>query len=263
MARQARVQSPTDYYHVIMRGNNRESIFISQSQKEFFKDLLKEQVEDGLIEIASYCIMDNHVHIAIKAELNNVTKAFKRSNIKYAMNFNKEKDRIGHVFQDRYKSEVIVDDKYLIQVIRYIHNNPVKANIVKNPNDFKWSSYNEYIKKDKSGIINSNQREFVLTLNNGVEKFIEFHRLEDDNEYLEIREDMDYYRLEKAQKIISQYFKEKGIYEAKELSIDPILLEEIIIRLLNNTKLSHRKIASLLGISNNVVHLINRDIKKG
>lgn len=257
MARQARVQSPTDYYHVIMRGNNREGIFSDQSRKQYFKDLLKVQIEEGLIDIAGYCIMDNHVHIAIKADLDNLTKAIKSINIKYAMKFNKEKERIGHVFQDRYKSEIIADDNYLVQVIRYVHNNPVKAKMVRTPGEFKWSSYNEYIEKERGNIVSSEQKEIVLILSNGINKFIDFHRLQDDNEYLEIKEDRDSYRLEKGQEIISEYFKEKGINEAKELNRDPEFLDEIIKKLLNNTNLSHRKIASLLGISNHIVHSIS------
>ena len=259
MSRVARVQSPTDYYHVMMRGNNKESIFTRTSEKSYFKDLLKEVMEEGLIDIAAYCIMDNHVHIVIKAELNNMTKALKKINIKYAMNFNKERNRIGHVFQDRYKSEIVGNDMHLIQVIRYVHNNPVKAKMVKECNDYKWSSFNEYIKENKSRIVSKRQKEIILSLNNGIGNFIEFHKIEDDNEYLEINEDRDLYRLEKAQRIISTYFKEKGIIEAKELNINPIFLEEIIIKLLDNTKLSQRKIASILGISHNSVYLINKE----
>ena len=259
MSRVARVQSPTDYYHVMMRGNNKESIFTRTSEKSYFKDLLKEVMEEGLIDIAAYCIMDNHVHIAIKAELSDMTKALKIINIKYAMNFNKVKERIGHVFQDRYKSEIIANDNHLIQVIRYIHNNPVKAKMTKECNDYKWSSYNEYINKNESSIVGHRQKDFILTLNNGVKGFIEFHRLEDKHEYLEINEDRDLYRLEKAQRIIGAYFKEKGIIEAKELNRNPIFLEEIIIKLLDNTKLSQRKIASILGISHNSVYLINKE----
>lgn len=255
MARQARVQSPIDYYHVIMRGNNRESIFYNQSQKQHFKDLLKEQIEEGIIDIAGYCIMDNHVHIIIKADLDCLTKAIKSINIKYAMRFNKEKLRIGHVFQDRFKSEIITSESYLVQVIRYVHNNPVIAKIVKNPGEFKWSSYNEYI--GKSNVICNNQKELILILNNGINKFIDFHRDKDENEYLEIKEDRDIYRLEKGQEIISEYFKVKGLNEARELNKDPKYLEDIIEKLLNNTNLSHRQIAGLLGISNNIVHKMN------
>lgn len=259
MARQARIQSPTDYYHIMMRGNNREKIFLTRSHKEFFVDLLREQAEEGSIEIAAYCMMDNHVHIVIKSDLDSLTRAIKSINIKYAMYFNKVKERVGHVFQDRYKSEVILNDPHLLQVIRYVHNNPVQGKIVKEPGAYSWSSYNDYMEDRNSTIINREQKDLVLTLANGREKFIHYHKLEDDNEYLEIKEDRDNYRLEKAQSIISDFFKKKGIREAKDLKSYPHHLEELIIKLLKKTKLSHRKIASLLGISNYIIHTINRE----
>lgn len=124
MARQSRIQSLTEYYHIIMRGNNRESIFSQQGQKQYFKELLKEKIEEQLIDIVGYCIMDNHVHIIVKAEIGHLSKAIKSINIKYAMKFNKESRRSGHVFQGRFKSETIENENYLIQVIRYIHNVP-------------------------------------------------------------------------------------------------------------------------------------------
>ena len=89
--------------------------------------------------------MNNHVHFVVKADPSSLAKAIKSLNIKYAMRFNQQRERIGHVFQDRYKSEDIEDDKYLMQVIRYVHINPVKAKLVKSPEEYQWSSYNEYI----------------------------------------------------------------------------------------------------------------------
>ena len=259
MPRQARLQSPTGYYHIMMRGHNRESIFINKGDKQYFKDLLKEQIDEGLIDLSAYCIMDNHVHMVIKAELDNMAKAIKKISIKYAMNFNKVKNRLGYVFQGRYKSEAVADDKYLLQVIRYVHNNPVKAKMVGEPNAFKWSSYNEYIKSNMSSVVGISQRDYILEINNGVKNFIEFHKTEDDKEYLEISEDRDLYRLDKAQSIISTYFKEKGIFETKELNRNPVQMEELIISLLDNTELSQRKIATLLGIGHHTVHLINKE----
>jgi REP element-mobilizing transposase RayT len=90
MSRQARVQSPTDYYHVMMRENNRESIFGSDEQKKFFLESLKVQAEDQLIDVAAYCIMDNHVHIVVKGNISDLSNSIKRINIKYAMNFNQK-----------------------------------------------------------------------------------------------------------------------------------------------------------------------------
>jgi len=93
MPRQARVQSPTNYYHIMLRGNNRENTFSKDKQKRLFLDCLKKQEEEQLIEVAAYCLMDNHVHIVIKAEFDNLGKAIRGINIKYAMSFNLQQNR--------------------------------------------------------------------------------------------------------------------------------------------------------------------------
>jgi hypothetical protein len=182
--------------------------------------------------------------------------AIKSINTKYAMNFNGQRGRIGHVFQDRYRSEAIIDDKYLLQVIRYIHNNPVKAKMVKSLGEYKWSSYNEYVKENL--IIKKWQKEFILGyFSNSTEQFAEFHKQKDSQEYLEVKEDIVKERVEKAQEIISEYFSKKGLVKAKQVMKNPVYLEEIIQNLLNESKLTHRQIANLLEVSNNIVHNVS------
>lgn len=255
MARQARIQSPTNYYHIMVRGNNREHIFNNPHEKRYYLEVLKEQIEDDLIQIAAYCIMDNHVHIVVEADILNLTKAMKSINIKFAMKINKQKNRIGHVFQDRYKSEVIYNDAHLHQVIRYVHNNPIKAKITKSLNQYKWSSYNEYI--NKCDIINLEQKSFVLDYFKGsLERFQSFHNEDDVNEYLEIKEDIETQRLDRGQELISNYFKEHGISENKQIINNPYHLDIIIKKLLKKSKLSHRKIAELLEINRGDVHRV-------
>lgn len=212
-----------------------------------------------MIHIAAFCLMNNHVHIVVKTDPSSLAKAIKSVNIKYAMRFNQQRERIGHVFQDRYKSEAIEDDKYLLQVIRYIHNNPVKAKLIKSPEQYQWSSYNEYL--CDNSIISSIQKEFILGLfSNNMSEFTEFHKKKDNNEYLDIDEELERNRMENAQEIISAYFSEKGLTEAKQVTKSPVYLEEIIHRLLKGSKLSHRQIATLLGISSSTVHKINLEI---
>ena len=80
MPRQARTQSPTEYYHVMMLGNNRESIFVTDEQKRFFLDCLKKQEADHLINIVAYCLMNNNIHIVVNADLINLAKAVKSTN---------------------------------------------------------------------------------------------------------------------------------------------------------------------------------------
>lgn len=253
MPRKARIQSPTSYYHIIMRGNNRESIFSEDKQKRFFLDSLKNQDPDQSIDIAAYCLMDNHVHIIAKADPENLAKAIKSINTKYAMNFNRQRDRVGHVFQDRYKSGPISDDKYLLQAIRYVHNNPVKAKMIKSVGEYRWSSYNEYVKENS--VIGRQQKEFILAyFSDSLEQFAEFHKQSDNDEYLEVKEDIEKERLEQAQEIISDYFSKKGLIEAKQVIRNPVYLEEIIQNLLRTSRLTHRQIASLLQVSNSTVH---------
>lgn len=107
MVREARKESQTGYYHVMMRGNNKEMVFSKTAEKQYFIDQLQCQMEKGNISIAAYCLMDNHVHLLIHSGLQKMTEALKWTNIKFAGIYNYKYKRVGHVFQDRYKSEVI------------------------------------------------------------------------------------------------------------------------------------------------------------
>ena len=143
-----------------MRGDNRNWIFKKRQYKLDFMEMLEEQEKEGRIEIAAWCIMDNHVHIVLKAELDQLSLAMKKINVKFAMRYNLNEKMIGHVFQDRFKSQAIETDEYLLQVIRYVHNNPVKARITEKPGDYKWSSYSQYINKENV----SKRRQFKFVL---------------------------------------------------------------------------------------------------
>lgn len=261
MARQARLQSPTDYYHIMMRGNNKEKIFAPDHLKKYFLDCLVEQNEEGLLEIAAYCIMENHVHIVLKSDFSNLAKALKTINTKYAMKFNFQNDRVGHVFQGRYKSENIANEVYLLNVIRYVHNNPIKAKLVKEIFSYKWSSYNEYIIKNH--VISYNQKDFVIKCYQNIDSLIEFHKEIDNNEYLDTKEEMEEHRMFLAQKIISNYFKDNGINEVSEIAKNQYHIEQLIQILLTNSRLSQRQIAKLLEISHSWVYEINKQITHG
>jgi flagellin-specific chaperone FliS len=123
------------------------------------------------------------------------------------------------------------------------------------PNDYKWSSYKDYIKTNT--IISNSQKEFILACYNNINQFMKFHREVDNNEYLDTKEDLEGYRIEKAQEIISTYLDEYKMKEIGELKVDLVSLTEVISQLLNKSGLSHRQIAKLLNISNNVVHKVN------
>lgn len=260
MARTARVESSTGYYHVIMRGNNKIPIFKTDKNKTILIEMLKQQEQDGKIELLAWCMMDNHVHIVLKAELSNMSSAFRSINIKYAMRYNQTESSIGHVFQDRFRSEPIESDTYLMQVIRYVHNNPVQAQIVEKPSDYKWSSYPTYIKKGKTAL--SDQMQVVLNyFDNKVSSFKAFHHEQDDQYYLEIKEDLIKYQNEKAKQIMRECYEKYDIAEGKQLAKNKEALEDIIQQLIKGSAFSLRKIANLIEVPYSSVQQINRRMK--
>lgn len=254
MAREARKQSETGYYHVMMRGNNREKIFRNTTEKQYLIELLQIQADEENISIIAYCLMDNHVHLLIRSDLQLMSEALKWINIKFAGRYNYKYKRTGHVFQGRYKSEVINTEEHLMQVIRYIHNNPVKAKMVSEASDYEWSSYKSYVdKKDK--LISSSERQMVIDLfSNSKEHYIKFHSEEETQEFLDIKEDIEREREEKANRIINKYCQQYAIIKTIELKNRKDVLEKIIIELLKNSNLSHRRIAEFLDIDRGTVH---------
>lgn len=145
MARCARKKSKSNIYHIMLRGINRMNIFLDDDDRTRFLQIVDRMGKEDEYKIQAYCLMDNHVHLLIKEARDPLQKSLKRIGVSYAYYFNKKYSRIGHVFQDRYRSEAIEDDIYLISVTRYIHNNPVKAGIAEKAANCRWSSYNKYL----------------------------------------------------------------------------------------------------------------------
>jgi len=253
MPRQARQESGTGYYHVMLRGINREYIFKDEEQKEYYLELLKEQQESEQIAIVAWCLMDNHVHIVIKAELEAMSKAIKVIGIKYVAYYNKLNRRIGSVFADRYKSENIENEKYLLAVLRYVHKNPVKAKLVSDIEAYKWSSYNEFLAE--SHYIDLAQKNFVLNyFSNNKDSFVNFHQQEDCNYYLDLKEDIEKQKIEKCRDSIRKLFEEHHIETVAQLYSNKILFGEISNLLVNELGISLRQAADLLETKHTVVY---------
>ena len=149
MARQARKKSNTGIYHIMMRGIDRQLIFEDEDDKERFWQTLKDYKEKSGYEVYGYCFMDNHVHLLIKFNEEDMCQVMKRITVSYAYYFNVKYRRTGHLFQNRYRSVPVEDDAYLVTVLRYIHRNPVVEGLCKKPKDFIWSSYRDYIRAGK------------------------------------------------------------------------------------------------------------------
>lgn len=166
MARHIREQSECGIYHVVNRGVGKMILFESPSDYLFFLNLLKNYQEEERCSLLAYCLMDNHFHLLLKAAA--APNAFmKRISCAYAYYFNNKYERTGHLFQGRYFSEPVNDDSYLLAVVRYIHNNPVKVGI-SNRESYRWSSYSEYT--SGAAIINPQP---VMEICDGIDGFLE------------------------------------------------------------------------------------------
>lgn len=141
MPRQARVAA--EYQHLIVRGIGKQVLFESPDDYRFYLSLLKRFSNETKVSILAYCLMENHVHLLVHDTENDTPCFMKKLGVTYAGFYNQKYERSGHLFQDRYKSEVITDDRYLLTVYRYILNNPVKAGICKAP-EYPWSSFRDY-----------------------------------------------------------------------------------------------------------------------
>ena len=154
----ARKNLNTPFLHVMVQGVNKEYVFNTKEYMKKYLEIIKECREKYDFEILAYCIMNNHAHFLVYTEnINDFGKFMHKVNLLYAQMYNKKENRCGVVFRNRYKTEPIYDRKYLINCIKYIHNNPVKAKMVEKCEDYEYSSYNEYINNmeiTKSKILN-------------------------------------------------------------------------------------------------------------
>lgn len=149
ISRVARKYENSSFFHIIVQGINKEYIF----QEEKFKITYLKQINrfsnELEINIIAYCIMDNHAHFLIMCDkIENLSKLMQKVNSVYAKYYNYIMKRVGYVFRDRFLSEAIDNKRYFIHCIKYIHLNPVKANIVDKCEKYKYSSYNYFLKID-------------------------------------------------------------------------------------------------------------------
>ncbi len=147
MARKPRIHYPGAFYHVMLRGNGGQDIFCSDSDLIRFNLLLQEGVERYQHRIHAFCLMRNHVHLVIQVSQVSLSRIMQNVSFRYTRHFNKHQNRMGHLFQGRYKALLVDSDNYLLELVRYIHCNPIRSGIVGKLDDYPWSSHTAYIGK--------------------------------------------------------------------------------------------------------------------
>ncbi|QDR82005.1 transposase [Sporomusa termitida] len=154
MSRKQRVHYHGAIYHITARGNNRQIIFRDEFDKTYYLTLLKHYKEKFACKLYAYVLMDNHVHLLLTVTSQPLAKVMQGVQLCYTQYYNKKYAHVGHVFQQRYNAELCADESYLLLALRYIHNNPLKAQIVDGL-DYSWSSHQYYLRADCSFIDSS------------------------------------------------------------------------------------------------------------
>lgn len=252
MPRAAREKSSTGIYHVMLRGISHQVIFGDDEDCEKYLETLKICQEKSGYIIYAWCLMGNHLHLLIKEGAEDLGNAFRRIGASYVYWYNWKYGRRGHLYQDRFKSEVVENDSYFLTVIRYIHQNPLKAGIVKDIANYRWSSYGEYIGKPRICDVEFALNMFSDDREEAIELFKKFNSEENQDRCLDYDQDISLNDTEAADFIKSI----SGVSSPTEiLGFDKEKRNEII-RACKEKGLSFRQIERLTGISFGVIRRV-------
>lgn len=263
MPRMARKVSSTKVYHIIFRGNDKQDIFFDmQDYKKYLKEI-KVTKEKYQYEILAYCLMSNHAHLIVFDKNDNLSKAMQSLAVAYSSYFSKKYDKVGHLFQNRFLSKNVETKEYLLQLCRYIHQNPTKAKIAEVDN-YKWSSYKEYINLDlneRITNINTILPMFGSNIEQAIKNFETFHKYENEdynkNEYVEF-EIVDKLTDEELKQAIEKILNIENSIEIKKYNSN--IRDKCIIKLKNIKGTTKTQIARVTGINRKIIErAINKE----
>ncbi len=149
MTRPLRIEYPGAWYHVMNRGRRGEQVFADSKDYEMFIALLQDTSEMFDIRISAFCLMSNHYHILVQTPAGNLSRAMRHINGVYTQQYNRRQKMDGQLFRGRYKSVLVEEDSHLLELLRYIHRNPVRAHICSTIDEYPWSSHSGYFSSAK------------------------------------------------------------------------------------------------------------------
>lgn len=254
MPRTARKLSEMKIYHITVRGINKQDIFFDYMDRKTYLKYLKEAKEKTDFEIYAYCLMSNHVHILIKDTENNISKIMQSISIRYSKYFNKKYERVGHLFQNRYGSQNVNDDGYLLRVQKYIHQNPEIAGICK-ADKYEWSSYNEYIYQENMCNTKEILNIFGKDILNNKRLFKEYTLRTDKNVHIDYEmEGIKKISDDEAIRIIQDLCNIKNLAEISQLNT--VRQKEYLIKLKECKVITAIQISRIIGINRKIVERI-------
>ncbi len=162
MSRPLRIEYPGAWYHVMNRGRRREDVFPLSSDYDAFLQIIRETVDAWGLKVSAYSLLPNHYHLLVQTPEGNISRCMRHINGVYTQRFNRSHEMDGQLFRGRYKAVLVEDDSHLLEVMRYIHRNPLRAGLVECLDDYPWSSHLGYLSLAKRW--NWLHRDFLLTM---------------------------------------------------------------------------------------------------
>ncbi|WP_458411735.1 transposase [Schinkia sp. CFF1] len=252
MPRKPRVKSKSGIYHIMLRGINKQLIFEEVEDKRKFLDVLKRFKDTCDFQVYSYCLMDNHVHLLVKEVEESISQSIKRISSSYVYWYNQKYERCGHLFQDRFRSENVENRAYFLTVLRYIHQNPIKAGLTKSAFDYRWSSCHEYL--NNAEIIDS---DLVFNLfspekSKAIQLFREFMQEENDDQCMDERE-----IVKKTDSEVRELLYNFGVQNTTMLQrMEKKERDNVLATLKRMEGISVRQISRITGVSKSVINRI-------
>ena len=253
MPRAARKVSASGVYHIVLRGINKQTIFFDDEDKEVFVNRLKLTKQDTPYDMYAFCIMSNHIHLLIKETETAPGKVMQKILCSYVHWYNRKYERIGNLFQDRYKSEPIEKDSHLLCCLRYIHQNPVKAGMVREIGEYGWSSHGLYLNGKESFV----ETGFLLGMLGGVDGYEKFIKAEETNAFEEF-DNAPPLSDGKLNQMIQRIYLKYNVTDIKQLGNGA--RDEILTIIRRIPGASIRQVSRLTGISTAIVR--NAQIRK-
>ena len=245
MSNQRRLESGTNRYHIMSRGVGRCLIFEEDRDREQLLMLIDDMQERGGVTVHAWCLMDNHYHLLVESELMRLSRSMRHLNSTYALYFNERHGRSGHLFQGRFRSEPIDSDDYYLTVLRYIHQNPLRAGLACSC-AYPWSSFVDYMTVPRHC-----SNHLTKTLLNGADEFSSLH---DEQTYERLPIDVEFLtRGATSDQVVLQARAALGSVSPEEVSGLCRERRDAALRKLKDVHLSVRQIERLTGVPKSIV----------
>ncbi len=249
MSRQARKKSSSGIYHLMLRGVNKQKVFTDEQDYSRIIETLCYYKPISKYEVYAYCLMKNHIHLLLRETDESISNIIKRISSSYVYWHNKKYGRCGHLFQERFKSEAVETDEYFLTVLRYIHQNPLKAGIIEDIEKYRWSSYKEYLDTPVVTDTDLALDMFSIDRKKAILLFKLYNNEINEDQCLEDNEKTDL-----SDQELIRFLNEIGISNINEIArLDKEQRDHVIKEIKNINGVTVRQIARLTGISRSVI----------